>query len=394
MRRAGVLLIVAFLAGLVELSLAVLPRIGGDRLAAIIYSAPAVTRAQYDDYLETREPVYGWPKRPSAARGRTLPRPSPAYPDAGRWCVTLYGDSMTYAEEVGDEDAWGNLLARRLECPVGNFGAGGHGTDQALLRFLGNREDEAPVTVVGIFADNPMRNVNQYRYFITGGEALGLKPRFVLENGKLELIPLPKLTYDQFLDAIEDPGVAFPHEEFLPGSFSGPAVWSFPYLWSAVRAIRRSATIDYLMGRPRWVGFYEPGSASRALAITAGIAEMFREQAVPGKSIVAVVFPDRFSYTAARESGESPLRPLIAELERRRLPTLDLTDDFERHLRERSFCELLSRSNCTGHFNAAGNRVMAEAVHRFLIAEGLVASGEQAAKRSPDALRGGRGEPK
>ena len=61
-------------------------------------------------------------------------RPSPAFPKPGNECITLYGDSFTYGEEVDHEDAWSNRLAERIGCHVGNYGVGGYGSDQALLR--------------------------------------------------------------------------------------------------------------------------------------------------------------------------------------------------------------------------------------------------------------------
>ena len=40
-------------------------------------------------------------------------------------------------------------------------------------------------------AHNAMRNVNQYRFLLTGRETLGFKPRFVLEQGNLRIVPIP-----------------------------------------------------------------------------------------------------------------------------------------------------------------------------------------------------------
>ena len=73
---------------------------------------------------------------------------SPAYPEPGNECVTLYGDSFTYGVGVREEYAWGNTLAERLRCRVGNFGVGGYGTDQALLRFMHNPNDPSSVAVL------------------------------------------------------------------------------------------------------------------------------------------------------------------------------------------------------------------------------------------------------
>ena len=136
---AAAVLAVAVLLVLAEASLALLPVIAGKNLLrGILYFPPEVTREKYERYLSIRDPVVGWPARsaPSAAAGLPVPRPSPAFPEPGEWCVTLYGESMTYGDEVTDAEAWGNVLAQRLGCRVGNFGVGGYGSDQALLRFI------------------------------------------------------------------------------------------------------------------------------------------------------------------------------------------------------------------------------------------------------------------
>jgi hypothetical protein len=370
-RIAASALVLLVLAGLVEAGLALLPRIANDRLLrGMLYFPPEVTRAQYERYLTVRDPVAGWPAvdRRTGNPGRPIPRAGPANPDSGEWCVTLYGDSFTLAAEVLDADAWGNLLARRLGCSVGNFGVGGYGTDQALLRFMQNTADRAPVTIVGIFADNLLRNVNQYRYFLTGGELLGLKPRFMLENGALKLVPIPDLTYEQFVKALAEPRDAWPHELFLPGSRHGPVPWSFPYIGSFFNLVRSPHVTNYLQGRPSWIDFYDPEHESKALLTTVAIIEEFRRRAAaPGKTVVAVLFPTEASYRLTRRTGTSALGPLTKEIEARGIPVLDLTMDFARHLGERSFCELLTHpAACVGHYDAEGNRVVAEAVRAFL----------------------------
>jgi hypothetical protein len=366
---AGVLVLVV-LAALAEASLALLPRIAGkDLLRGILYFPPEVTRAQYERYLTVRDPVVGWPARGLGAEGQLVPRPSPAFPEPGEWCVTLYGESFTYGDEVSDAEAWGNLLAQRLGCRVGNFSVGGYGTDQALLRFIDNPADRAPVTIVGVFADNLLRNVNQYRYFLTGGVTLALKPRFVLENGALNLVPIPSLSYEQFIDGLRDPRAIFPHEVFLPGSRHGPVIWSFPYSLSLIDVVRTDHVINYLRGRPSWINFHRPDHDSRALPVTAAIVEEFRRRAAPRKTVVAVLYPTGASYKLARRTGMPTFGALAAALEARGIPARDLTADFAAHLGERSFCELLtSAAACSGHYNAEGNRVVAEAMQAFLAA--------------------------
>ena len=379
LRIVASMLIAAVLVALAEASLALLPRLAGKNLLrGILYFPPEVTREQYERYLAIRDPVVGWPARAALrAAGGPEPRPSPAFPEAREWCVTLYGESFTYGDEVSDAEAWGNVLAQRLGCRVANFGVGGYGTDQALLRFTANPADRAPVTIVGVFADNPLRNVNQYRYFL-GGEALALKPRFVLENGALKLVPIPNLSYEQFINGLSDPRAVFAHEVFLPGSRHGPVIWSFPYTLSLLDLVRTDHVINYVRGRPSWINFHRLDHDSRALPTTVAIVEEFRRRATAGKTVVAVIYPTGASYKLTRRTGESTFGALVAELAARGIPARDLTADFAAYLGERSFCEMLSSAAaCSGHYNAEGNRVVAEAMQAFLAANRLPGHGKQ-----------------
>jgi hypothetical protein len=366
-RIAGVLLVVTALFVLIEVCLSLLPRFVGTSLRSVIYLPPDITRARYESFLQVQDPLVGWPLRHERIAGRPAARPSPAFADARDWCVTLYGDSFTFGDEVTDADAWGNVLAQRLGCPVGNFGVGGYGTDQALLWFTENTADHAAATVVGIFTDNPLRNVNQYRHLLTGAEPFGLKPRFLVEHGSPRLITMPTLSYEQLVEGLREPQRILPHDAFLPGSPHGPVIWSFPYAASLIRLLRSDQVINYVRGRPTWIDFYRPDHDSGALSTTVAIIEEFRRRRGPAKSLVVVLFPSGASYNLNLATGESAFAPLVAALDERGIRSRDLTQDIATYLGERSFCELLTDPDrCTGHYNAEGNRVVAVAAHKLL----------------------------
>ena len=368
---AGVVFAVMLLV-LLEVGLALLPLIGGDRLRrGLLYYPPEVTREKYEQYLADRDPIIGWPSPNKSVGGLPVPRMSPAFPAATDWCVTTYGESMTYGDEVSDDDAWGNVLAKRLGCAVGNFGIGGYGTDQALLRFTANTADHAPTTIVGIYVDNLLRNVNQYRYFLTGGETLALKPRFILENGKLTLVPIPNLSYEAFAEGLAEPSTIFPQDVLAPGSGHGPVIWSFPYTFSLIDLLTGDQVTNYVRGVPRWIDFYDRDHESGALPVTVAIIDEFRRRAASGKTVIVVLYPGAPSYELSRESGQSTFHTLTAELEAHGVPVRDLTADFSTYLGERSFCEVLvSPGTCSGHYNPEGNRVVAAAMDAFIASVG------------------------
>ena len=131
-----------------------------------IFYSPHEDLSDYESYLGRRHPVLGWIEL-LTSEARVLPdgsRYSPAVPDGEKQpsCVSLYGDSFVWADEVDDAHAWGNLLVDRLGCRVANFGVRAYGTDQSYLRYLNSAPtDNSQVVVLGHFTENVLRNVTQ-----------------------------------------------------------------------------------------------------------------------------------------------------------------------------------------------------------------------------------------
>jgi hypothetical protein len=377
----GYALIVLGLIVVAEATLAFLPVVMSSvnirsafMLGRLFYTRPAVTRDEYNHYLAVRDPTLGWPGQNDSATTTILDesgaRRSPAFPKPGHECVSLYGDSFTFGEEVSDAEAWGNILAESLNCRVANFGVSGYGTDQALLRFKKNTFDSAPVTVLGIFGDDLRRNVNQYYYFLTGAEAskFALKPRFVVESGSLKLIPIPTLSFEEFQQALNHPETVWHYETFLPGGSYGPTVWSFPYTLSLWRLLTSPYFLDLVTKWTRsensWIDFFRTNHSSKALQTTVAIVDEFRRVAAQRDSTVLVVmFPSSTTFHSFRRTGVSPFSPLIAALKRRGVRTIDLTEHLANYLKGRDPCEISLRE-CAGHLTPEGNRVVAGIVQK------------------------------
>jgi hypothetical protein len=99
--------------------------------------------------------------------------------------VLVAGDSYTHGDEVADSESFPASLERILQVPVANFGVGGYGPDQALLKLEGliDRFPRTRVVVLAIVYENVRRMVNSYRpvYFQDTGIQFGLKP-YVLDG--------------------------------------------------------------------------------------------------------------------------------------------------------------------------------------------------------------------
>ena len=321
----------------------------------------------YEDYLAVRDPVLGWPSRSIFGSGEydsSGSRIVPAFPDpALESCIALFGDSFTWGDEVGPEHAYGNVLAEMLDCRVANYGVGGYGTDQAALRYLRVIRDDAPVVVLGHFADNITRNVNQLRDFIAGGR-FGLKPRFVIEQGELVETPLPQLTGAEYGQAAVRAGELLPYEYFRPGRPGAAGLRRFPYTKAVIDVVLHYRVQSAIRGiRPTYAPFYNPDHPSGALEVTTRLlANTVEVAADRGQRMLVLLIPDLHDLEAVR-AGRSPSYAALADaLRANGVEYIDAADYFVAAHRDGDFCELFVACG-TSHFNPDGYRLLAEAVY-------------------------------
>lgn len=237
------------------------------------------TQQEIASYFAERDPVLGWPTLSalrSPAYDSSKARPDPDFPPTEEPCAAAFGDSFTYSAEVDDKFAWTHRLSEMLGCRVANYGVGAYGTDQAYLRFKQTNIGSANLVILGIFPDNIMRIVNQYRGFLVGRHDIrGFKPRFVVEHGKLVEVPIINQPDTKFNHIVEIPEKYLPHEYFLPGSKYGPVQIKFPYSFSVVRALFHPRALAVIGGEPSWLDFYKPGHDSGAFEVMTALIENF-----------------------------------------------------------------------------------------------------------------------
>ena len=159
------------------------------RAAKLFYSPPNIDESQLHAYLKVRDPILGWPRTDGQGPlqfDAIGARPDPTFPNINKPCISVYGDSFTYAEEVNHEEAWAHRLSQQLSCRIANYGVPGYGTDQAYLRFQKNTHDTASLIILGIYQEGILRIVNQYRYLLSKGDPYSFKPRFLLKKGSFK----------------------------------------------------------------------------------------------------------------------------------------------------------------------------------------------------------------
>ena len=272
-----------------------------------------------------------------------------------------YGESFTYGSEVSDDEAWGNRLAAQLNARVDNFGVGGYGTDQAVLRYQLNTNDPARVVVLGLVTENLMRNVNQFRDLIYTSGGLGFKPRFVLNatNG-LEFVPIPTLSAADFPACARDPGRFLAHEFFTPEGGRGVGAAGFPYMWSLARGARHFSVGPRLRGEPWYADFFQPEHPSRALPLTVAIVREFeRVCRARGRTPLILLLPTGRDLQHFRQHGRWLHAPLVEALAQDP-HVLDVAGGFARSVAPERFESLYVAPS--RHMNAAGNALLADLV--------------------------------
>ena len=335
------------------------------RIPFLLYVSPHIDRPMWEHYLSQRDPELGWPSRKSLASARhdrSGSRPVPAFPTLGAECVSLYGDSYVYATEVSDEAAWGNVLSTMMDCRVGNYGVGGYGTDQAVLRFEANHADVAPITILGLFPINVMRNVNQYRHLRTGESPLGFKPRFVIEADTLKFVPMPGpeiTTLSSFEDEMK---TLLPHESFMPDTPVGPISFRFPYTLSLGRLLFHDQVHHWISKEPSWIGFLDEAHPTQAFSVTIEICRRFMRRCDERqKKCFVVLIPTPSSYSYYATTGRLAMAPMLDKFDDLGVPHLDLTASIAEALKGRAFESIITNwpKPGMGHLNEEGNRLVA-----------------------------------
>jgi len=359
---------------------------------SLFYTRPSVTRAEYEDYLRRRDPRLGWPPPEQiggTAYDRSGSRPIPAFPQPGNECASLYGDSFTYGSDVDDADAWSNVLSRLLDCRVANFGVGGYGTDQAYLRFRYNTDDRAPVTILGYFPTDVLRNLTRNAYFAFGTFPTSFKPRFLFADRKLLLLGMPRVSVDQLQHFLDSPGDFLADDMLLPGTRYGPVPIRFPYFLTLARTALQPRVSSWLRGRPSWMEYLTPGHPSTGYEVLTGILDHFATLCrTRGKQCAVLLLPTPQSYRYYREHHTSALQTVTDALDARGIAYLDLAPAIAARLGSRPYCGLIAGAgSCAGHFNPRGNAMLAEIVRDYIVGKGWVR------KAKPDAAaRRGVGE--
>lgn len=288
-------------------------------------------------------------------------------PPEGVLRLACFGESFTHGDEVGDLDTWCaqlEALDPRLEAL--NFGVGGYGADQALLRMRREGLHGARVALMGFMVENVGRNVNRYRpLWHPRTNACVAKPRFLLRGGELVLVPIPYATRAELVAAVADDSIVrdiAEHEHWIAES-------RYPLLrWSATARLG----VGFFAYRRREIPRLYADEDGEPFVVSLALLEAFsREAKALGAHRSLVVFFPRRDELVSGEAARAPYwTRFVEQLRERGVEVLDLTEPMVAAV-EAARPDVVPRMFRGSHYSREGNAVVAREVKRWVDAAGL-----------------------
>jgi len=328
-----------------------------------------------DDSIVTYHEVLGWAPRPGSESANGMYRynsqgirsPLPAYADIpaeGILRIALFGDSFTHGDDVPYEHSFGAVLEKKLNeagipAEVLNFGVGGYGIDQALLRFQQQGAAYAPhLVVLGFQPENLKRNLNLMRPLYDPRSGLPFsKPRFILSGQGISLINVPVLPPEMMVATLRDfdHWDLRPHEYFFDPVDFQTSWWQYSKLFATLVDLKTDPRNGWLLKRI----IFQEGSEEQQLGW--GVIQAFgQEVATAGSRFLIVHLPSHPEMELHAGLGRWTYQTFLDALDSQ-YDVVHPEAALIRAAGEGGFGEIYA-----GHFNEKGNRIIAEAMFDHL----------------------------
>jgi hypothetical protein len=277
--------------------------------------------------------------------------------------VAAFGDSFVYGSEVVDADAWASVVENAFPAvELLNYGVGGYGLDQALLRYEAEGAALSPrIVLVCFVVDDVRRLVNVYQRFSSTLSGAFTKPRFRLDaQGQLELLPSPIQDLQDWRPFLEQPDLVTAWGEL--DQWYEPSVYESPLY--DVSAVTRLLTTVWTRLDNRYLDrnrIYEGGvfnASAEAFSLQMAVFDRFeRSIRAAGAQAVILFLPTRgVLYTASQEQ-QPAYAPILERLRASNTPYWDATEAFLPAIAATGMGGLFEPG---GHYSPRGNRVVAE----------------------------------
>lgn len=304
----------------------------------------------FDAYL-------GWDSRPAARNYRQ---------EKDYWGLS-FGDSFTFGEEVDDQHTWQSQFEEITRRKILNFGVDGYGIDQAILKAEKYvPKYSATVIILGVNAETYRRALSYhlFYYFANREDWLyAFKPIFVRVRNGYELVEPPCGDANCLIDLLTKTPQRLDqlmktHDYWYQDYLHEPQL-SFPYSISVIKAF------------PRWLERRQERSGRRdyyfvnefAFDLTKYVIRRFADFCERMNKKPLILFlngPSELQFI--RGTGQRWDQPLLAYLQATNIAFVDSTQ----FILDRWHNDAKKLAAPNWHFNATGNRLIAEALVEYL----------------------------
>jgi hypothetical protein len=290
-----------------------------------------------------------------------------------------YGDSFVRSGHDSGK-TWQLAFEEITGQPIVNYGEGGYGLDQAVLKFERYRDTQpARVAILGLYSEafRRARTHYAYSYFRTAGWRWAFKPFFMPQEGSFILVLPPCVDARCLVDAVSGRNVElnrilaqhdywYQRDRALPSS-GFPRTWAYAQILPHVIAARRSPGVQ-----PAFVD-----------AVALDLVEYLVRRFAQGARAAGMVPVCLLLYSAPElvnlRRGVRDDEQLRRFLDHERIATVDSGQHILKALpSETTFARITVPD---GHMNREGDRLIAEALAHGLKSLGLLQSG--VARRGP-----------
>lgn len=284
-------------------------------------------------------------------------------PPHGVLRISTFGDSFTHCDDVKNNETWQSIMeSYDPNIEVLNFGVGAFGLDQSYLRYLEDgRQYQSSIILIGFMSENIARNVNTYRPFYVPKTGLPLaKPRFLLEDGSLSLVPNPIKELRDYKTLLLHPRDALSRMSTYDYYYKRRYT-SNTFDWSpTVRLVtivrqrwhEKLSGVEYIIVNGRY------NKSSEAFRVTKKIFDEFYNTSIINQSIpIVLVFPNRDDLISYRRNKQKIYSPLLSYFDSVGYNYIDLTEAFDDIDMEDLF---------VGHYTPLANMLVAKHVLNYI----------------------------
>ena len=346
----------------------------------IFYGVKEFSTDNLKIYLKHKDPLLGWPIKHKNNKlykqyNSIGSRISPANKLINnKTSISVYGDSFTFSSDVEHNYAWANLLAKKLNLKVLNYGVPGYGVDQAVLKFINNVNDKSKLVILGIYPDDIERNLSQNYSIIADNELdiFSFKPKFKInQNDEIELIQMPINSLKDANNFIENYDEFLKNDEIIHKFNKKLIKPYFPYTLTIIKSLqnfleKKRGYISKIGLLPDTLPFWIRNPES--LKLNSKIVNLFLKNCEEKNlNCKIMIIPDYTSLSYYQSSGKN-INKKIYENYNWSKHVWDSTTWLASKMRKPSLCYYLGNSrDCNGHYNIEGNAIISNFLYKKIM---------------------------